>query len=76
VILGLFGLMFWYRWAPMLLDLRYGNSFLTYESFPFSLGGTLRARLRSPRISAIGELTLTLRGSCRSKEPEPTCRGM
>jgi len=62
-IFGLCGLIFWVRWASMLLDLlRYGNSFLTYESFPFSLGGTLRARLRSPHhVSAIDELTLTLR---------------
>jgi hypothetical protein len=62
-ILGLFGLIFWYRWAAMLLDLfRYGNSFLTYESFPYSLGDTLRARLRSPHhVSTIDELTLTLR---------------
>ena len=54
-IFGLCGLIFWVRWASMLLDLlRYGNSFLTYESFPFSLGGTLRARLRSPHhVSAI-----------------------
>jgi hypothetical protein len=63
VIFGLFGLIFWYRWAAMLLDLlRYGNSFLTYDFFPYSLGGTLRARLRSPHdISAIDELTLPLR---------------
>ncbi|MGA8013067.1 MAG: hypothetical protein WB949_11635 [Candidatus Acidiferrales bacterium] len=62
-IFGLCGLIFWVRWASMLLDLlRYGNSFLTYESFPFSLGGTLRARLRSPHhVSAIDELTLTMR---------------
>ena len=62
-IFGLCGLIFWVRWSSMLLDLlRYGNSFLTYESFPFSLGGTLRARLRSPHhVSAIHELTLTLR---------------
>jgi hypothetical protein len=63
VIFGLLGLIFWYRWAAMLLDLlRYGNSFLTYESFPYSLGGALRARLRSPHhVSMIDELTLTLR---------------
>jgi hypothetical protein len=63
VIFGLLGLIFWYRWAAMLLDLlRYGNSFLTYDSFPYSLGGALRARLRSPHhVSAIDELTLTLR---------------
>lgn len=62
-IFGLLGVIFWFRWAQMLLDLlRYGNSFLTYESFPFALGSTLRARLRSPHnISAIGQLMLTLR---------------
>jgi len=63
VFFGLLGLIFWYRWAAMLLDLlRYGNSYLTYDSFPYSLGGALRARLRSPHhVSAIDELTLTLR---------------
>jgi hypothetical protein len=63
VIFGLLGLIFWYRWAAMLLDLlRYGNSYLTYESFPYSLGDTLRARVRSPHdVSTIDELTLTLR---------------
>jgi hypothetical protein len=62
-IFGLLGLIFWYRWAAMLFDLlRYGNSFLRFESFPFALGGTLRARLRAPRhISAIDSLALTLR---------------
>src|SRR5215469_12701425 len=61
--LGLVGLVFWFRWAAMLLDfLRYGNSYLFYESFPYFLGGTLRARLRCSRhISAIEQLTLTLR---------------
>ena len=62
-IFGLMGLIFWFRWAQMLLDfLRYGNSFLTYEQFPYSLGGTLSARLRIPHhVSEIDELTLTLR---------------
>lgn len=62
-IFGLLGLIFWFRWAQMLLDLlRYGNSFLTYEEFPYALGGALRARLRSPHhASAIDQLTLTLR---------------
>jgi len=63
VIFGLLGLIFWFRWAQMLVDLLcYGNSFLTYEDFPFALGGILRARLRSPHhVSAIDQLTLTLR---------------
>jgi len=62
-IFGLAGLIFWFRWAQMLLELlRYGNSFLSYESLPFALGGTLRARLRSPHhVSTIDQLTLTLR---------------
>ncbi len=62
-IFGLCGLIFWFRWAAMLLDLlRYGNSFLAYESFPFFMGGTLRARLRAPHhVSAIDSLALTLR---------------
>jgi len=62
-IFGLAGLIFWFRWAQMLFDfLRYGNSFLAYEEFPFALGGTLRARLRSPHdLSAVEQLTLTLR---------------
>jgi len=62
-IFGLLGLIFWFRWAQMLLDLvRYGNSFLTYESLPYALGDTLRARLRSPHhVSLIDQLTLTLR---------------
>ena len=47
----------------MLLNLlRYGNSFLAYQEFPFALGDTLRARLRPPHhVSAIDQLTLTLR---------------
>lgn len=62
-IFGLLGLIFWFRWAQMLFDfLRYGNSFLTYDQFPYSLGGTLSARLRVRRdVTAIDELTLTLR---------------
>jgi hypothetical protein len=62
-IFGLLGLIFWYRWWTMLLDLlRYGNSYLSYQGFPYSLGSTLHAQLRPPRhISMIDELTLTLR---------------
>ena len=62
-IFGLLGLIFWYRWWTMLLDLlRYGNSYLSYEGFPYSLGGPLHAQLRPPRhVSEIEELTLTLR---------------
>jgi hypothetical protein len=63
LFMGLVGLIFWYRWAKMLVDFfRYGNSFLSYDSFPYFLGGTLRARLRCPRhVSAIEELMVTLR---------------
>jgi hypothetical protein len=62
-IFGLLGLIFWVRWAQMLFDfLRYGNSFLTYDEFPYALGGKLSARLRiRGDIAAIDELTLTLR---------------
>jgi len=63
ILFGLLGLIFWYRWAQMLADLlRYGNSFLNYDQFPYFLGGTLRARLRAPRhVSDLDELTFTLR---------------
>ena len=62
-IFALFGLILWGRWWAMLLDLlRYGNSFLSYEGFPYSLGGPLRAQLRvRHHVSMIDELTLTLR---------------
>ena len=62
-LFGLFGLIFWYRWAQMLADLiRYGNSYLNYDSFPYYEGGTVRARLRAPHhLDSIDALTLTLR---------------
>jgi len=62
-LFALLGLIFWYRWAKMLADLlRYGNSFLSYDQFPYFLGGTLRARLRAPQhVSDLDELTFTLR---------------
>lgn len=62
-LFALLGLVFWYRWVQMLADLlRYGNSFLSYDGFPYFLGGTLHARLRSPHhISDLDALTLTLR---------------
>jgi len=62
-LFALIGIFFWVRWGQMLADLlRYGNSFLAYDEFPYFLGGTLRARLRAPRhLSAIDSLTLTLR---------------
>jgi len=42
--------------------LRYGNSFLAYEEFPYFLGGTLRARLRAPRhLAVLNSLSFTLR---------------
>ena len=63
ILFGLIGLVFWYRWAQMLADLlRYGNSFLNYDQFPYFLGGTLRARLRAPHhVTDLDELTFTLR---------------
>jgi hypothetical protein len=63
IILGLFGLIFWYRWLTMLFDfLRYGNSFLEFQSFPFFLGERLNAGLRISRhVSELDQLSLTLR---------------
>ena len=62
-LFALIGLIFWVRWAQMLADfLRYGNSFLNYDDFPFFLGQTLHARLRAPQhISSLHGLTVTLR---------------
>ena len=62
-LFALLGIFFWVRWAQMLADLiRYGNSFLGYDEFPYFLGGTMRARLRAPRhLGLIDSLTLTLR---------------
>jgi hypothetical protein len=62
-LFALVGLIFWARWLKMLADLmRYGNSFLAYDSFPYFLGTTLRARLRAPRhVNMLQSLTLTLR---------------
>jgi len=66
IVAGLFaliGIVFWYRWGQMLAELlRYGNTFLDYNNFPYFLGGTLTARLRAPNhLSDLDELTLTLR---------------
>jgi hypothetical protein len=62
-LFALLGVFFWIRWAQMLAELiRYGNSFLAYDEFPYFLGGKLRAHLRAPRhLSVINRLTLTLR---------------
>ena len=62
-VFALLGLIAWVRWAQMLGDLlRYGNSFLAYDEFPYFLGGTLRARLRAPRhLAAVDSLSFTLR---------------
>ena len=62
-LFALIGLIFWARWLQMLSDLlRYGNSLLLFDSFPYFLGSQLNARLRVPRnLDAIDELTLTLR---------------
>lgn len=62
-LFALIGIFFWVRWAQMLGDMiRYGNSFLAYDEFPYFLGSTMRARLRAPRhLSVIDSLTLTLR---------------
>jgi len=62
-IFALIGIIFWVRWFKMLADLlRYGNSVLAYDTFPYFLGSTLRARLRAPRhLATVNNLTLTLR---------------
>ena len=62
-LFALLGLILWARWLKMLADLlRYGNSFLAYDTFPYFLGGTLRARLRAPRhLALLNSMTLTLR---------------
>ena len=66
VVAGLFaliGLVFWARWIQMLGDLfRYGNSFLSYDEFPYILGQKVRVRLRAPRhLASMNQLALTLR---------------
>lgn len=83
-VLGLFGLVFWARWLQMLTELiRYGNTFLAYNNFPFFLGSTLSARLRAPNhLADFDELTLTLRcvkeryitsGSGSNRKTEVVC---
>ena len=48
-LFALIGLVFWYRWGQMLAALlRYGNTFLDYNTFPFFLGSSVSARLRAP----------------------------
>jgi len=62
-LFALIGLIFWARWLQMLSDLlRYGNSSLLFDSFPYFLGSELNARLRVPHhLDVIDELALTLR---------------
>jgi hypothetical protein len=83
-LFALIGLVFWYRWAQMLGELlRYGNSFLAYNNFPYFLGSSLSARLRAPgHLSDFEELTLTLRcvqeryitsGSGQNRKTEVVC---
>lgn len=83
-LFALAGLIFWARWLKTLADLiRYGNSFLSYDSFPFFLGSSLNARLRLHRhFEAIDELTLTFRcvqekyvttGSGRNRTTQVVC---
>lgn len=82
--LGLFGLVFWYRWLQMLTELlRYGNTFLAYNNFPFFLGSSLSTRLRAPsHLADFEEITLTLRcvreryitsGSGNNRKTEVVC---
>lgn len=62
-LFALLGLALWVRWIEMLAEfLRYGNSFLFYDEFPFFLGQTLRVRLQAPHhVGRLDELALTLR---------------
>jgi hypothetical protein len=62
-LFALLGIIFWVRWAQMVGELvRYGNSVLAYDQFPYFLGSALSARLRAPRhVSDLDELDLTLR---------------
>jgi len=63
VLFGLIGLFFWARWLQMLRELlRYGSSYLAYDSFPYFIGGTVQARLRVSRhFDSLDDLTITLR---------------
>lgn len=63
VVFALIGLIFWARWIKTLADLfRYGNSFLSYDEFPYFLGQKLRVRLRAPHhVASMNQLALTLR---------------
>ena len=87
IVAGLFaliGIVFWYRWGQMLAELlRYGNTFLDYNMFPFFLGSSVSARLRAPNhLADLDELTLTLRcvqeryitsGSGKNRKTEVVC---
>jgi hypothetical protein len=57
------GLYFWIRWFRMVgLLLRYGNSFLFFDSFPYFMGGQVQARLKAPKhFDTLQELKVTLR---------------
>jgi hypothetical protein len=62
-LFALIGLIFWARWLSMFGELiRYGNSFLAYDSFPYFLGSPFQARLRVSRpLDSLEALTVTLR---------------
>lgn len=53
----------WWRWLGMAIEtLRFGRSFLSFDAFPFFLGGELRARIEVKRSqSSIQSLSVTLR---------------
>src|SRR5262245_4181363 len=63
VFFALIGLVFVYRWVQMLAEgFRYGNTTLQFDTFPYSLGGTLTARLHVKRhLGVIEALTITFR---------------
>ena len=59
-LIGIYWGMLWLRMVGNLL--RYGNSFLAFDSFPYFLGSPLQARLRATKhFDVLEELTVTLR---------------
>lgn len=62
-LFALIGLIFWARWIQMLAELlRYGNSFLALDCFPYFMGSTLQVRLRAPRhFGSLEQLTVIFR---------------
>lgn len=63
VLLSVLPAAAWWRYLAILRGtLRFGNSFLKYETFPFFVGGTLKAHLWVQRnLESLQTLTVTLR---------------